>query len=225
MASEFLHRQKPSSGNSTPGEELPSKAYKLGLTGPITGCWRSSALPTGNRGRRPSSSCATSPRRRKRKTTASSPSKPQLFRIFSLDVRSRHGHAAVLQQRAGAPRQEPVCRVRQAAPSTAWPQNPWRARFLTPPFRGTGLLWRPECEPQAFVGKRPLPLDRGLGAACPPATEGHALILLRDVTKKKEEKQLLLALQTTMRKFARLDLEAEHRSLYYSCRQVTISPT
>ena len=60
-----------------------------------------------------------------------------------------------------------------------------------------------------------------------PGNEGHALILLRDVTKKKEEENnYLLALQSNYTEIFRLDLEAGLIApLYYNSEQVTISPT
>ena len=60
-----------------------------------------------------------------------------------------------------------------------------------------------------------------------PGNEGHALILLRDVTKKKEEENnYLLALQSSYTEIFRLDLEAGLIApLYYNSEQVTIPPT
>ncbi|MFQ9491136.1 MAG: hypothetical protein ACLR0N_09610, partial [Bilophila wadsworthia] len=61
----------------------------------------------------------------------------------------------------------------------------------------------------------------------PTGNRGETVLLVRDVTKKKEEENnYLLALQSNYTEIFRLDLEAGLIApLYYNSEQVTISPT
>ena len=86
---------------------------------------------------------------------------------------------------------------------------------------------RPECEYRKRSSENGPYRWIAASAQPVPGNEGHALILLRDVTKKKEEENnYLLALQSNYTEIFRLDLEAGLIApLYYNSEQVTISPT
>ncbi|MFQ9866556.1 MAG: hypothetical protein ACLRWP_05620 [Bilophila wadsworthia] len=163
-------------------------------------------LPTGNRGR-PSSSCATSPREGRGKQLPPRPAK-QLFEIFSLDVRSRtvtplfynSEQVPIVKEEANFSAFVKRRAVDRVAPESLESVLDFYERRLFEELERGG---RPECEYRKRSSENGPYRWIAASAQPVPGNEGHALILLRDVTKKKKRKTTTSSpCKATIRKFS-----------------------
>lgn len=151
--------------------------------------------------------------------------------IFSLDTKSRtvtplfYNSEQVAIIKGGADystfiRQRAVDRV---APESLESVLDFYERRLFEELESGG---RPECQYRKRASEGGPYRWIAASAQPVPGNEGHALILLRDVTESKEEENnYLLALQSNYTEIFRLDLEAGLIApLYYNSEQVTIPP-
>ena len=214
------------------GEELSVEYRKLGLDG--TYHWMLALivpLPTGNRGETVLLVRDVTEKKEEENNYLLA-LQNNYSEIFSLDVRSRtvtplfynSEQVPIVKEEANFSAFVKRRAVDRVAPESLESVLDFYERRLFGELERGG---RPECEYRKRSSENGPYRWIAASAQPVPGNEGHALILLRDVTKKKEEENnYLLALQSNYTEIFRLDLEAGLIApLYYNSEQVTISPT
>ena len=214
------------------GEELSVEYRKLGLDG--TYHWMLALivpLPTGNRGETVLLVRDVTEKKEEENNYLLA-LQNNYSEIFSLDVRSRtvtplfynSEQVPIVKEEANFSAFVKRRAVDRVAPESLESVLDFYERRLFEELERGG---RPECEYRKRSSENGPYRWIAASAQPVPGNEGHALILLRDVTKKKEEENnYLLALQSNYTEIFRLDLEAGLIApLYYNSEQVTISPT
>ena len=214
------------------GEELSVEYRKLGLDG--TYHWMLALivpLPTGNRGETVLLVRDVTEKKEEENNYLLA-LQNNYSEIFSLDVRSRtvtplfynSEQVPIVKEEANFSAFVKRRAVDRVAPESLESVLDFYERRLFGELERGG---RPECEYRKRSSENGPYRWIAASAQPVPGNEGHALILLRDVTKKKEEENNdLLALQSNYTEIFRLDLEAGLIApLYYNSEQVTISPT
>ena len=214
------------------GEELSVEYRKLGLDG--TYHWMLALivpLPTGNRGETVLLVRDVTEKKEEENNYLLA-LQNNYSEIFSLDVRSRtvtplfynSEQVPIVKEEANFSAFVKRRAVDRVAPESLESVLDFYERRLFEELERGG---RPECEYRKRSSENGPYRWIAASAQPVPGNEGHALILLRDVTKKKEEENnYLLALQSNYTEIFRLDLEAGLIApLYSNSEQVTISPT